>query len=58
MTKSKEQKIIEALVTELEFVSKNPNARSAKTVAEYADDLLFAIKVQMKPEAVKEWVSA
>ncbi len=49
MTKTKEQRIINALIKELEFVSKNPNSRSAKTVAEYADDLLFGIKAQIKP---------
>ena len=54
MANSKEQQIIEALVKELEFASKNPNSRNEKIVAEYADDLLFAIKMQMKPEAVKE----
>lgn len=55
---TKEQRIIQSLITELEFVANNPNARSAKSIAEYADDLLFAIKVQMKPEAVKKWAKS
>ena len=55
---TKEQEILNHLITELEFVSKNPDARQAKTAAEYADDLLFALKIQMNPEAVKKWVAA
>lgn len=47
MQKTKEQKIIDALLKELEFVSKNPDARAAKSVSQYADHLLFAIKIHM-----------
>jgi len=55
---TKEQEIIKHLIIELEFVANNPEARAAKTASEYAADLLFALKIQTNPEAVKKWVAA
>jgi|11BtaG_2_1085332.scaffolds.fasta_scaffold32663_2 hypothetical protein len=48
---TKEQQIIAKLVTELEFVAKNPAARKRISVAKYAETLLDYIKQEQNRAA-------
>jgi hypothetical protein len=48
---TKEQKIIERLVTELEFFTKNPTARAPISSSQYAQMLLDYIKQEQNRAA-------
>lgn len=52
---TKEQQIIQKLVTELEFVAKNPTARAPISSSQYAQALLDFIN-QDKPEEGKQYL--